>query len=150
MAYKYSYDYEEKAYTPQKLPENRSMWKLLLLTPLTLGLYAIFFFIPFSFDLDKAAPTPDRSRTPNYLWAYLLSLFTFAIVLDLWYYHVTARMESALEEQNIDYTFSRRDFWLWYILGSLILLGPLVYFYKLCKAMNLLCARYNAANATKK
>jgi hypothetical protein len=41
------------------------MWKLILLNVLTLGIYSIIFFIPFSFDLDKIAPKSDRSKTMN-------------------------------------------------------------------------------------
>lgn len=77
MPYKYSYDYEEKPYTPPKLQTNRSMWKLILLNIVTLGIYSIFFFIPFSMDPDRIAPKRDHTKTTNYLPAYIVSLFTF-------------------------------------------------------------------------
>ena len=80
----------------------------------------------------------------NYLWAYILSIFTFAIVIDIWHYQIAARIEEALEARKIDYEFGTGDFWKWYIFGSFILVGPFVYYYKLCKAMNLLCEDYNA------
>lgn len=35
-------------------------------------------------------------------------------------------------------------FWLWNVLGIFIIVGPLVYFYKLLHAMNDLSADYNA------
>lgn len=35
-------------------------------------------------------------------------------------------------------------FWLWDVLGIFIIVGPLVYFYKLLHAMNNLSADYNA------
>ncbi len=143
MAYRYPYDYEEKEYEAPKLKTDRSMWKLMLLSLLTLGIYSILFFIPLSFDIDKAAPKSDRSRTPNFLFAYILSLFTFSIVLDIWHYQIASRVEDALFERKIDYEFGTGDFWGWFIFGSLILVGPFVYFHKLCKAMNLLCEDYN-------
>ncbi len=143
MAYKYSYDYEEKEYKPPKLKTDRSMWKLMILNVLTLGLYSIFFFIPFSFDLDKAAPKSDRSKTMNFLLAYVLSLFTFAIIIDVWHYYIAERINEALRVRNIDYKFGTGDFWLWFILGSFVFVGPFVYFHKLCKAMNLVCEHYN-------
>ena len=143
MAYPYSYDYEEKEIKPPKLKTDRSMWKLMILNILTLGIYGIVFFIPFSFDLDKIAPKRDRSKTMNYLVAYILSIFTFSFVLLIWYYQITCRIEEALAQRNIDYEFSTGTFWGWYFLGSFILVGPFVYFHKLCKAMNLLCENYN-------
>lgn len=149
MSYNSAYGYEEREYKAPKLPTNRSMWKLMLLTILTLGIYSIVFFIPFSFDIDRISPKPDRSRTMNYLFAYVLSLFTFAIVLLVWHYQMAQRVEEALSSRNIDYEFGTTDFWLWYVLGSLFLVGPFVYFHKLCRAMNLLCEDYNKDAAVK-
>ncbi len=143
MAYKYHYDDEEKEYKPPKLQTNRSMWKLMILTILTLGIYSIFFFIPFSFDLDKIAPKSDHSKTMNYLFAYILSLFTFSIVLIIWHHLIAERVEEALVKRNINYKFGTNTFWGWYFFGSFILVGPFIYFHKLCKAMNLLCEHYN-------
>ena len=143
MTYKYSYDYEEKKYEPPKLQTNRSIWKLMILNILTLGIYSIFFFVPLSFDLDKVDPKREREKTMNFLLAYVLSIFTFSIVITIWHYHIASRIEEALSRRNIDYDFSTSDFWKWYLFGSLIIVGPFVYFNKLCNAMNLLCQSYN-------
>ena len=143
MAYKYSYDYEEKKYEPPKLQTNRSVWKLMILNILTLGIYSIFFFVPLSFDLDKVDPKREREKTMNFLLAYVLSIFTFSIVITIWHYHIASRIEEALSRRNIDYDFSTSDFWKWYLFGSLIIVGPFVYLNKLCNAMNLLCQSYN-------
>ncbi len=143
MPYPYSYNEEEREYKPPKLATNRSVWKLILFSILTLGIYSIVFFIPFSYDLDKVSPKRDRSRTMNFFVAYVISLFTFSIVLYIWHYMVAKRVEETLEARDIRYEFRTGDFWGWYLVGSLILIGPFVYLYKLCKAMNLLCADYN-------
>lgn len=148
MPYPYSYDDEAKEYKPPKLETNRGMWKLMILSILTLGIYGIIFFIPFSFDLDKVAPKPDRSKTMNYIFAYLLSLFTMSIVLTIWHYHIAQRIEEALEQRKIDYQFGTNSFWLWYFFGSLFLVGPFIYFHKMCQAMNLLCKDYNEKEAS--
>ena len=148
MANYYQFDYEaqqkEKEYKPVNLQTNRKMWKLMLFSILTLGLYGIFFFIPLSFDIDKVAPRRDGERTMNYLFAHILALFTFSIVIDIWHYGIACRIEEALSARKIDYNFSTNDFWLWFIFGSFILVGPFIYFHKLCTAMNLLCESYNA------
>jgi hypothetical protein len=78
-----------------------------------------------------------------YFLAYVLSFFTVNIVLTYWHYQIAARIEDALSRRRISYEFKTSDFWLWYFFGSLVLVGPFVYFHKLCKAMNLLCADYN-------
>ena len=144
MAYKYGYDYEEKEYVPPKLQTDRNMWKLVIFSILTLGIYLIVFFIPFSFDLDKIAPKPDRSKTMNFLFVYILSIFTFSIAMLCWHYQIAQRVEEALEKRDIRYNFGTNDFWTLQIFGSLFLgIGTFVYLHKLCRAMNLLCADYN-------
>ena len=79
----------------------------------------------------------------NYLFAYIVSLFTFNIVIDIWLYQITKRISEALEVREIDYDFGIEDFWGWFFFGSLILVGPFIYYHKFCKAMNLLCEHYN-------
>ena len=147
MAYRYDCDYEaqrkEKEYRQFKLKTNRKMWKLMLFNVLTLGLYSIFFFIPFSFDIDKAAPRRNGEKTMNYLWAHILAFFTFSIVVDIWHYHIARRLGEALSAREISYQFGTKDFWLFFLLGSLVMVGPFIYFHKLCTAMNLLCENYN-------
>ena len=41
-------------------------------------------------------------------------------------------------------TVTASTFWLWEVLGSLIVVGPFIYHYKMLHAMNDLCASYNA------
>ena len=142
MAYKYPYDYEEKEKPRAKLITNRSMWKLMILNILTLGIYGIIFFIPFSFDLNKISPQ-GSSKQMNFLAAWGLSFFTLSVVMDIWLYQTTERIAEALEHRKIDFEFDTSDFWKWFIFGSLILVGPFIYYNKLCKAMNLLCEDYN-------
>ena len=148
MAYRYPYDEEEKKYVPPKLPTNRSMWKLMILNVLTLGIYSIIFFIPLCYDLDKVAPQREK-KMMSYLFAYVLSLFTFSLVMIAWMHQFTERVEEALTERGISYSFSPSTFWSWYFFGSLIVVGPWVYFHRLCTAMNLLCEDYNKQNAAK-
>ena len=148
MAYKYSYDEDTKYVAPKKRTD-RKVLKLILFSLLTCGLYSIFFYTPFSFDLDDIAPKRDGTKTFNYFLALILSYFTWSIVMLCWLYSVTARIEEALSQYKIDYEFGTQDFWMWHVLGSLILVGPLVFTYKLCKAMNLLCAAYNEKNEAK-
>ena len=153
MAYPYDLDYEaaakERAHKDPKLKTNRSMWKLMLFNILTLGLYSIFFFIPFSFDIDKVSKNKGE-KTMNYLWAHILAIFTFSIVVDVWHFHIARRIENALSDREINYDFGTNDFWLWFVLGSLFWVGPFIYFHKLCTAMNLLCKDYNEHQMIKK
>lgn len=147
MAYHYDPDYEAaamaKVHKEPVLKTDRSALKLYVLNFLTLGIYPIIFFIPFSFDLDKIAPKRYGGKTFNYLFAHILALLTGNVFLLFWHHHITERVEEALAQREINYSFQTSDVWIWYFLGSFFLIGPCIYFHKLCKAMNLLCEDYN-------
>lgn len=144
MAYKFPYDYEEQVkYEPPKFKTNRSMWKVMLFSFLTLGIYLIVFFSPLASELDEIYPKRDGTKTMDFMLVYILSIFTCSLVMTAWHYTIAVRIEEALSKRRIDYNFSTTDFWLWYVLGSFIFIGPFVYMHKMCTAMNLLCASYN-------
>ncbi len=143
MNNRYSYYEEEPKIQPRKLITNRNPLKFWILTILTLGIYAIVFYISLSFDIDKIASRHDGKKTMNYILAFLLSLFTFTIVMAVWHHMLCERIRDELDRRDIDYSFGPSTFWLWNYLGGLIIIGPFVYVYKLCKAMNLLCESYN-------
>ncbi len=128
---------------PSKLKENRSFWKYIVFTVLTLGIYDIVFFLPFSFDIDKVASRHDGKKTVNYLIVWFVSIFTFSIAHAFWFFDVTNRVSSELQRREIEYKFSLSDFWLWYVLGGFFIVGQFVFIYKLIKAMNYLCKAYN-------
>ena len=143
MAYKYPYDEEKTEYRPQPLRTDRKMWKMMILHILTFGISSIFFFLPLSYELEKISPSRERQKMMSYAVAYIASLLTFSIVLAIWFHSLSQRIEEALEERDIPYEFSPSTFWGWYYFGSLIIVGPFIYFHKLCTAMNLLCEDYN-------
>lgn len=144
MAYKYPYGEEEVKYEPPKLNTNRSIWKFIIFNMLTLGIYSIVFFAPMAHDLDLISPKRDRTKTMSYMFAFIVSFFTFTIALWAWYYQISGRVEEALDRRDVDYSFGTGDFWGWFVFGSLIGgIGPFVFIHKLSIAMNLLCADYN-------
>lgn len=75
---------------------------------------------------------------------FLFSWLTLGIVPLVWHHKMSARVGTELARRGIDYSFGASTFWLWGILGSIIVVGPFIYTYKLLKSMNLLAADYNA------
>ncbi len=143
MAYRYPYDEEKVEYRPQPLKTDRKMWKLMLFSLLTFGIYSIFFFMPISYELEKISPTRERGKMMSYGVAYIIAYFTFSAVMIFWQHELASRIEEALADRGIESDFSMSDFWGWYFFGSFIIVGPYIYFHKLCTAMNLLCEDYN-------
>ena len=52
-------------------------------------------------------------------------------------------MGNELARRGIAYSFGATDYWLWNVLGSLIIIGPFVYLHKLARASVLLAEDYN-------
>lgn len=75
---------------------------------------------------------------------FVFSWLTLGIYPLIWYHGLSKRIGNELKRRNIPYSFGAGSFWGWNVLGAFIVVGPLVYSYKLLKSMNLLCADYNA------
>lgn len=127
-----------------QLKTNRGLLKLLLLSLITFGIYALVFYSKLSTDINLIASRHDGKKTMHYcLLAFIVSPITFGIGAIVWCHKISARIGNELARRGIAYSFGAETFWLWNVLGSLIGIGPFVYIHKLCKAMNLLSADYN-------
>ena len=76
-----------------------------------------------------------------------LTAFTVVITLGIggivWFHKISNRIGEELKRRGVDYTFSAADYWLWSVLGSLIVVGPFVYLHKMFKAVNKMNEHYN-------
>ena len=127
------------------LKTNRGMIKTILLSIITLGIYSIVFYSNISSDINIIASRYDGKKTMHYcLLIFLVAPITLGIGAIVWSHRICARMGNELRRRGIAYSFGAGSFWGWNVLGSLIGIGPFVFLHKLCKAINLLCADYNA------
>ena len=121
------------------------MWKFFLLSLITLGIYGVVVLYHVSNEINQVASPRDGKKTMNYLWVFFLfSWLTLGIIPLIWYHKLSNRMGDELQARGINYEISAGTFWGWYVLGSLIFVGPFVYYSKFFKAMNLINADYNA------
>lgn len=127
-----------------QLKSDRGLVKYILLSIVTLGIYSIVAFSSVTNDINIIASRYDGKKTMHYcLLSFIVAPFTLGIAIFVWYHKMSNRIGAELNRRNIDYSFKVSDFWLWEVLGILIVVGPFVYTYKLFKAMNLLAADYN-------
>ena len=127
-----------------QLPTNRSMWKILLLSMITFGIYGLVIMTKMVDNLNIIASRYDGKRTMHFcLLIFVIAPLTLGIGAIVWYHKVSARMGNELQRRNQPYSFGASDFWLWSVLGSLIIVGPFIYMHKYCKTMNYLAADYN-------
>lgn len=136
----------QQQYMPpvRQLKSNRGMLKTILLTIITLGIYGLVVYTQFSDEINVTASRYDGKKTMNYcLLFFLVGPITLEIGTLVWFHRFSTRVGDELKRRNIDFKFGAGSFWGWNILGLIILVGPLVYLHKLCKAMNLINADYN-------
>lgn len=73
--------------------KQRSLVKLILLSPLTLGLYPLIFWWTFVDDMNEICVC-DGKASPNFLWVLLLSVPTLGVYPLLWFYRQQSRLKS--------------------------------------------------------
>ena len=128
----------------RQLKTNRGLVKFILLSIITFGIYGIVVMTTLVSDVTLVASRYDGKKTMHFcLLAFIVTPATLGIAVLVYYHKLSARIGNELARRGINYKFSASDFWLWNILGSLILVGPFIYSHKLFKAVNLINADYN-------
>ena len=126
-----------------QLKSDRGLLKFVLLTILTFGIYGIVTYSHISEELNIVASRYDGQRTMHYMLMTLLAPFTLGIYGLVWMHKLTKRVGAEVKRRGYDYQFGVKDFWLWNVLGSFIIVGPFIYCNKLLKSMNMINASYN-------
>lgn len=128
----------------RQLKTNKGLAKYIFLSIITFGIYDFVVMSAVSNDINIAAGRYDGKRTMHYcLLVFLLTPITLGIAYVVWFHRVSNRLGNELRRRNIAYSFSCADYWLWNVLGSIFFVGPFIYYHKLFKADNLICADYN-------
>lgn len=129
-----------------QLKTNRGWLKTILLGIITLGIYPIVMYSGISSDINLIASRYDGRKTMHYCLLFFIFIpLTAGIAGIVWSHRICARIGNELARRGIAYSFGAGTFWGWNVLGALLFgVGPFIFLHKLCKAMNLLCADYNA------
>ncbi len=147
------YNYNQQPVQPMQPPQpliqlrtDRSLLKLILLSLITCGIYPLFFYTTLTDDVNIVCSRYDGKKSMHYLlMVFLIAPITCGIGGIVWLHNISNRIGNELLRRGIPYSFSATDYWLWSVLGSMLCgIGPLVYTYKLIKAVNLLNADFNA------
>ena len=106
-----------------------SFWKLFFFPALTFGIYPLVKFTQMGDDIGAL---DHKSAVPYWVVALFLAPITLGIFPLVWWHKMCSRI-GALGPSN---GFSAASFWGWNVLGIFILIGPLVFLWKLCNALN--------------
>ncbi len=127
-----------------QLKTNKGLLKTILLSLITFGIHPLVVMSAVSNDINIVASRYDGKKTMHFcLLLFIVAPITFGIAGIVWYHRISNRIGNELSRRGIAYSFSATDFWLWNVLGSLIVIGPFVYLHKMFKATNLMNAHYN-------
>lgn len=139
-----TYTKQETVRPVGQLKTNRGLLKCILLSIVTFGIYPLVFMSSISTDVNVVCSRYDGKKTMHFcLLFFIVAPITLGIAHFVWYHNISARIGAELARRGVAYSFGAGSFWLWNLLGSLIVIGPFVYLHKLAKAMNLLNADYN-------
>ena len=122
---------------------HRGLGKFFFLSLITFGIYGLVVMSHISEEINYVARQDERHTMHYCLIFFIFSWLTFGIAPIVWYHRISNRIGNELDRRCLGYNFGASDYWLWNILGSLIIVGPFIYIHKLMKAMNLLNADYN-------
>lgn len=126
-----------------QLPEKRGLCKMIFLGLITLGIYPTVIWSRIVTELNIAASRYDGQRTMPWFAMVILAPITLGVYPLVWMHDFCARIRDELRRRQIDYNFGPRHFWLWNVLGCLIIVGPFIFVHKLMKAMNLINSHFN-------
>lgn len=126
-----------------KLPTKRGLGKMVFLGLLTAGIYPTVIWSRIVAELNIAASRYDGKRTVSYFGACMLAPITLGIYTWVWMHNFCSRIGDELERRGFTYSFGAKTFWLWGVLGSLIVVGPFIFTHKLMKAMNQINEDFN-------
>lgn len=127
-----------------QLKTNKGLLKTILLSLITFGIYSLVVMSNVSTDVNIVASRYDGKKTMHFCLLYfIINPITAGIAGIVWYHKISARIGNELKRRGVVYSFGAADYWLWYVLGSLIGIGPLVYIHKLFKAVNKMNEHYN-------
>jgi hypothetical protein len=136
--------YQVSAAPVGQLNTHRSLIKFILLGIITLGIYPIVFYSGMSADINIIASRYDGRKTMHYcLLLFLIGPITLGIACLVWFHNISGRIGTELKRRNIPYNFGSSDYWLWGVLGALIIVGPFIYIHKLATASNKIAEHYN-------
>ena len=127
------------------LRTDRGFWKFFLLSLVTLGIYDFFFI----HQMAKEANTVDENgKKVGGLLAYIfLSIITLGIYALYWNYKVVEKFGASVRANGGTPRITGGSWLLWEILGSFIIVGPIVAFVKQVHLWNDANAAYNQRHA---
>lgn len=121
--------------------ENRKLWKLVLFTIPTFGIYNIVFWFQLTKDLNDISK--EEKKIKNYILVLLLSILTCGIYRWVWFFYLADRIQTTGNDMGMKIKPGPGTTLFWMLFGSFILIGPFIADYYVIRNMNRLAKEYN-------
>lgn len=122
--------------------DNRRLWKFILFSALTGGIYSFYFIYKMAQDINVICEG-DGKQTAGLAKYLLFSICTLGIYAFVWHYKLANRMEENASRYDTYISETGTTVMLWAIPGMLLFgIGPLVSYYIIIKNMNTLASGY--------
>ena len=122
--------------------KKRSLALCIVLSIVTFGIYGLYWVYKLAQDVN-AICEGDGKKTAGLLKVFLLGLITFGIYSLVWIYMLGDRLQDNAPKYKLTFKESGGTILLWYILGSLIIVGPFIALHIIIKNTNALADEYN-------
>lgn len=129
------------------IQENRRLWKLLLFTIPTFGIYNIYFWFRFTQDLNQM--NQKEKRIKNYILVWFLSIITLGIYRWVWLFYIEDRLQMTGDDMGIKVHPGPGTTLALWTFGKFILIGPFLADFFIIRNMNKLAKAYNASFSKK-
>lgn len=123
------------------IKENRRLWKLILLSIVTLGIYNIVFWFQFTRDLNEM--NREEKKIKNYILVIFLSIITLGIYRWVWFFYVADRIQVTGESMGMRIKPGPGATLFIRLFGTFLLIGPLVSTFMVIRNMNKIAKEYN-------
>jgi len=123
------------------IKENRRLWKLLLFTIPTFGIYSIVFWFQFTKDLNEM--NREEKKLKNYILVLFLSIITLGIYRWVWFFYLADRVQTTGNDMGMKIQPGPGTILFLHLFGSFILIGPLIANFLVIHNMNKVAREYN-------
>ena len=127
--------------------DNRTLWKYILFSVLTGGIYSLYFIHKLAKDVNLICGG-DGEQTAGAVEYVVFGIFTFGIYDLVWLYKLANRLKANDERYHVRLSEDGATVIKWAIFGLLLFgIGPFAALYIIIKNTNILAERYLSENA---
>ena len=120
--------------------QQRKIAKYVLLQIVTLGIYGLFFWSDWTEDVNKMCED-DNKESANYIFVFILDIFTFGVFSLIWNYSMSERMYRIAPKYGIELKYGGSRVLL---LRTILFFLPVFGSVAKLKMFNTLAVAYNA------